>query len=92
MTRNPLFLLRKMYYLCRKKIVMTTVSITLENNSMVSALRNILSHLQGVQNVMVWENDVEIPNKKTLAAIKELQQGKGVRCKNVDELFERLNS
>ncbi|MDR0873637.1 MAG: hypothetical protein LBN27_09285 [Prevotellaceae bacterium] len=71
---------------------MTTVSITLENNSMVSALRNILSHLQGVQNVMVWENDVEIPNKKTLAAIKELQQGKGVRCKNVDELFERLNS
>jgi uncharacterized protein YebE (UPF0316 family) len=80
-----LFLLKNYFY-------MTTVTITLENKKMIPALQNVLSHLKGVKNVMVWENDESLPNKKTMAAMRELQQGKGVRCKNVQELFEQLNS
>ncbi len=33
----------------------------------------------------------EIPNKKTLQAMKELQQGKGKRYKNLDELYKDLD-
>ncbi|MDR1809944.1 MAG: hypothetical protein LBR34_06045 [Prevotella sp.] len=69
---------------------MVTVKITLEDNSMLSALRNILSRLKGVINVSVEENDV--PNPATLASMKELDMGKGTRCKNVDELFEKLGA
>jgi antitoxin component of RelBE/YafQ-DinJ toxin-antitoxin module len=71
---------------------MTTVSITLENNTMVSALRNLLSQLIGVRNVMFWENDTLIPNKKTTAALKELQQGGGKVFASVDALFDDLEN
>jgi hypothetical protein len=55
---------------------MTTVSITLENNTMVSALQSVLLQLKGVQNVMVWEDDAPISNKKTMEAMQELLQVK----------------
>jgi hypothetical protein len=77
-------------YICRKIYSMVTVKITLEDRSMLSALRSVLSRLKGVTNVSVVKNDVS--SSATLAAMKELNIGKGVRCKSVDELFEKLDA
>jgi hypothetical protein len=71
---------------------MTTVSITLENQAMVSSLRNVLSQLNGVKNVTVWENDALIPNEKTMASLRELQQGGGKVFASVDALFDDLEN
>ncbi|MDR0828531.1 MAG: hypothetical protein LBN95_00255 [Prevotellaceae bacterium] len=71
---------------------MTTLNVTLADNALVTALRNILLRINGVMEVTVVNNEIEVQNRKTLAAIKELNSGKGIRCKNVDELFDKLNS
>ena len=35
--------------------------------------------------------DLHIPNKETARAVKEARKGKGViRCKNADDLFDKL--
>jgi hypothetical protein len=69
---------------------MTTINVILEDNSMVSSLRSILSRLNGVKTVTVLE-EVDMPNKKTLAAMKELERGKGKVFASVDALFDDLD-
>jgi hypothetical protein len=76
----------------KKQIRMTTLSITFDNPELLSALQQLVSHLDGVKGVMISRDDMEIPNLETRAAMNELQAGKGTRCKNADELFEKLNS
>ena len=71
---------------------MTTINITLENNTMVSDLKNVLSQLKGVRNVIVWDNDTLVPNKKSLSSLKELQHGGGKVFSSVDALFDDLEN
>ncbi|MDD2323107.1 MAG: hypothetical protein PHU97_08385 [Bacteroidales bacterium] len=33
-----------------------------------------------------------IPNKETIRAMKDAKQGKGTSVKNIEDLFEKLNS
>ena len=33
-----------------------------------------------------------VPNRTTQAAIKEIRNGGGIKCKSVEELFEKLNA
>jgi len=67
---------------------MTTISVTLEDNSMVASLRSILMQLKGVKDVTVF--DTGLPNKKTIAAMNELEQGGGKGFATVDALFADL--
>ena len=49
--------------------------------------------MNGVTDFRVTRsNAVAVPNRTTQAAIKEIRKGGGVRCKNVEDLFEKLNS
>ena len=72
---------------------MVTMNITFNNPAILPALEVLITNLKGVKNVTVSNDTVaETPNAETRAAIAELRAGKGIRCKNVDDLFEQLNS
>jgi len=74
---------------------MTTISLTLENSSLVSSLKQLLTNINGVVDFQVTHNKstaLSIPNRTTQAAVKEIRNGGGVKCKNVEELFEKLNA
>jgi hypothetical protein len=72
---------------------MTTMSITFEDPSIASALNKLVKNMYGVKKVTISSDTVsKTPNSATRSAIVELRSGKGARCKNVDELFEQLNS
>ena len=34
--------------------------------------------------------EIKIPNKETREAIEELENEKGVKCKNIDDFFEKV--
>jgi ribosomal protein L19E len=72
---------------------MVTMNITFDNPSVLPALEELVTNLKGVKKVTVSNDDAtEIPNAETRAAIRELRAGKGIKCKNIDDLFEQLNS
>jgi len=72
---------------------MTTISITLDNPSLISSLKKLILNINGVRDFRVTRSNVAaVPNKTTQAAIEEIRKGGGVRCENVEDLFEKLNS
>lgn len=72
---------------------MTTISITLDNPGLVSSLKKLILNINGVRDFRVTSTDTTaVPNRTTQAAIDEIRNGGGVRCKNVEDLFEKLNS
>ncbi|MDR3132845.1 MAG: hypothetical protein LBU42_02330 [Prevotellaceae bacterium] len=67
---------------------MVTMNITFDNPTILPALEKLITNLKGVKNVTISNDNVtETPNAPTRAAIKELRAGKGIHCKNVDDLF-----
>jgi antitoxin component of RelBE/YafQ-DinJ toxin-antitoxin module len=69
------------------------MNVTFDNPTMLPALKKLVTNLKGVKKVTVTDDlAAEIPNAETRAALEELRAGKGIRCKNVDDLFEQLNS
>lgn len=36
--------------------------------------------------------EIRVPNATTLRALKELEEGKGIKAKSVDDLMEQLNA
>jgi len=79
----------------KKNNIMTTISLTLENPSLVSSLKKLLTNINGVTDFKVTHQKTAalvIPNRTTQAAIKEIRNGGGVKCKNVEDLFEKLNA
>jgi Leucine-rich repeat (LRR) protein len=72
---------------------MVTMNITFDNPMILPALEELITNLKGVKEVTISNNNVtEVPNAETRAAIRELRAGKGIKCKNIDDLFEQLNS
>ena len=72
---------------------MATISITLDNPDLISPLKKLILNINGVRDFRVTRSDVAaVPNQTTRAAIEEIRNGRGVRCKNVEDLFEKLNS
>jgi len=72
---------------------MTTISLTLENPSLVSSLKKLLLNVNGVVDFKVTHHKssvLSVPNRTTQTAIQEIRNGGGVKCKNVEELFEKL--
>ncbi|MDR2448455.1 MAG: hypothetical protein LBD52_00660 [Prevotellaceae bacterium] len=71
---------------------MVTMNITFDNPTILPALEELITNLKGVKEVTVSDdNATEIPNAETCAAIQELRAGKGIKCKNIDDLFEPIS-
>ncbi|MDR0694188.1 MAG: hypothetical protein LBF81_02675 [Prevotellaceae bacterium] len=71
---------------------MVTMNITFDNPAILPALEALITNLKGVKEVTISDgNAAEMPNAETRAAIQELRAGKGIKCKNIDDLFEQLN-
>jgi len=47
--------------------------------------------LMNVVNERAFNINVKVPNQETRKAIEELESGKGIRCKNVEEFYKSLN-
>ena len=54
------------------------------------AIRMFLQQTITEQALPFRPNTHRVPNEKTIAAMKELEEGKSKKFKNVDELFEDL--
>ena len=60
---------------------MATYTITI--NERTKSGRQVLNYLKS-------HGVIEIPNKKTKKAIEEIREGKGTRCKTIEEFIESL--
>jgi hypothetical protein len=72
---------------------MVTMNITFDNLTILPALEELITNLKGIKEVTISDDSAtEMPNAATRAAIQELRAGKGIKCKNIDDLFGQLNS
>jgi hypothetical protein len=72
---------------------MISVNLTFENPSVLPMIEKLLAGIQGITKTVVDDEDFfDSRGDHILESIEELRSGKGVRCKTVDELFEKLNS
>jgi len=71
---------------------MTTMTIVPKNNAMLPFLEQLLSNPAWVKKVVINEKREERPNAITQQAIEEAREGKGVKCKNIDDFFKRLKA
>jgi hypothetical protein len=65
------------------------MNITLNNQNVVEKIKAFLSKQKGVEDILIWE-ETNIPNKSTIAAMKELRDGKGTKCNSLEELYSQL--
>lgn len=63
---------------------MTTLTLQIENPSILAHLTEVLKSIRGV-NIVASTNE-EIPNAKTLAAMKEAKDGKDAGAVCMDSL------
>jgi hypothetical protein len=79
-------------YLQKNIARMNTITVVPRSNTVLPFLEELLSNPAWVKKVVVNEVVEDIPNKDTQKAIKEAREGKGIRCKDVNDFFTQLKS
>jgi hypothetical protein len=66
------------------------LEITLEDNAVLSDIKNALKMIRGVASVRVTNlSKAEVPNKTTIKAINDVRAGKTFKASSVDELLAK---
>lgn len=72
---------------------MTTLTLQVDNNTLLDNLKNVLKAMKGVRIVRSVTSDEEsIPNAKTLAAMHEIESGKDAGIVNINSLDDFVKS
>ena len=74
---------REKDYICgkHKEVDMATYTITIDERT--KSGKQVLNYLKS-------HGVIEIPNETTRKAIQEIRDGKGIRCKTIEEFIESL--
>lgn len=83
--RNLLSLLKNRIY----KDIMAQLIVTVDDLELLPDLKRAIKMLRGVKDITV-QTTVDIPNKATQRAIKELKEGKTIKCRSFEEYLAKV--
>lgn len=85
MLRNLLSLLKNRIY----RDIMAQLIVTVDDLELLPDLKRAIKMLRGVKDITV-QTTVDIPNKATQRAIKELKEGKTIKCRSFEEYLAKV--
>lgn len=68
---------------------MPQLIVTVEDASLLSDLKKAIKMLRGVGDISVRKSDMSL-NEKTLHAMRDVKEGKTIKCKNFEDYLDKV--